>query len=297
MELLHHWCTSTSSTLTRSPELKILWRTEVPKIGLAHDYVLQTILALSSKHLARLKPEQRNMYEAAAVTLQKEGLDSVSKILPNITEDNCSAIFVFSGLTWMNSLAVLEKPKELPPHSQTETAADWLVMLRGIVSVTMTASSRLEKGELAAMVDMEKYSSTGENSAPHPADESLLRLKVLVTVSTVGAERSAMYCTVIDGLRRAFLIFHNLSSDTCFLPVVFSWPSLLPDDYVSRLGKREPEALVIFAYFAALLSKAESCWWLRGWGEHFISNILELLDLKYRVWIQWPLEELKTMTI
>jgi hypothetical protein len=295
MELLHHWYTTTSTTITRSPEMKNLWRIEVPRIGLANDYVLQTMLALSAQHLARLKPEARSTYESAAESLQKAGLNAVSKILPNITEDNCSAVFIFSGLTWINSLAVQRKPEGLPPHSQTETAADWLVMLRGIVSVTDTAFSWLEKGELGAMVDMEPYGQPDENNAPHPAEESLLRLKVLITESTASEEESSMYCSVIDALRKTFFVVHHLSSDTCLLPVIFSWPSLLPDQYISLLEKREPEALAIFSYFAALLSKLDSCWWLKGWSEHLILRTSRLLDSRHRLWIRWPIEAIHMM--
>jgi hypothetical protein len=251
------------------------------------------VLALSAHHLARLKPEKLDAYESIATSLQKAGLDSVSRILPNITEENCSALFIFSSLTWINSLAVPNKPDELPPHSHTETAADWLVLLRGIVSVTMTGMKWLEKGDLAAMIAIRSINILSEELASHPADQHLVRLKVLITNTTINEKRTTMYCNTIDGLRKTFFRFEHLSNDTCVFPVLFSWPSLLSDEYTLLLGERDQEALAIFAFFAALLSRMNSCWWLKGWGAHLIARISKLLDPYHILWIRWAIDEVR----
>lgn len=70
MELFFHWMKFTSCTISRSSEMAIIWRDEVPRNGLTHGYVLQAMLSLSALHLALIEPAKKDYYISSAMTLR-----------------------------------------------------------------------------------------------------------------------------------------------------------------------------------------------------------------------------------
>jgi hypothetical protein len=60
--------------------------------------------------------------------------------------------FIVSGLIWMNSLAAPKKPKKLAPYGKKEASTDWILLQRGVVSITLTAWPLLLNGDLAPIL-------------------------------------------------------------------------------------------------------------------------------------------------
>jgi hypothetical protein len=294
MELFFHWIRFTSNTITRSPELSILWRDELPRIGLSHSYVLQAMLSLSALHLAQLRPAKKEYYVTAAVTLQNAAIKDVAPILQNISEENCTALFIFSGLNWMYALANPNKADTLPPHGTTETSVDWIILLRGIVSIVLRAWPWLMGQGLSAILSLASHMRYSTTLIP-PAEEKLNHLEALIGTSLQNTTKEAdiaTYTLCIETLKQMFRTFHNAPNHACLLPIVFAWPATLPHEYIDLLGSREPQALALFAFYLVLLKESESAWWIEGWSVHFSKRIHESLDAEMRLWIWWPMEQL-----
>lgn len=58
------------------------------------------------------------------------------------------------------------------------------------------------------------------------------------------------------------------------------------------LGKREPQALALVAFYAVLLKEGEWAWWVGGWSVRSLKLVYESLDAESRLWIWWPMEQL-----
>lgn len=71
LELLHNYSTLTANTLTNNQIIKTLWRITVPQLGLSSPFVMYGILALSSLHMARFRPETCDFYVSKAKTLHQ----------------------------------------------------------------------------------------------------------------------------------------------------------------------------------------------------------------------------------
>jgi hypothetical protein len=63
-----------------------------------------------------------------------------------------------------------------------------------------------------------------------------------------------------------------------------------PEEYFLRVHQRQPYALVVFAYFGALVHGLDDHWYAEGWGKDIVEVVDEFLGEYWRRWISWPRE-------
>jgi hypothetical protein len=119
--------------------------TRVPQLGFQYEFVMRGVLAISALHLAHFKPDQRDYYVSQALHHQEIGLRAATALMPHITEENCSAIYIFSVLTFYISLA---KPRGegdiflVGEHG----SADWLFLIKGTSYIMASSMTSLMSG-------------------------------------------------------------------------------------------------------------------------------------------------------
>jgi hypothetical protein len=69
-------------------------------------------------------------------------------------------------------------------------------------------------------------------------------------------------------------------------PLVFL--HLAPEEYFTQLHQRQPPALILYAYFGALLHKMNDFWFMEGWGRDVVQVVDELLGDYWISWMKWP---------
>lgn len=106
---------------------------------------MRGLLALSALHLAHYRPDQYDYYASQALYHHEIGLREASAMIPNITEENCSAIYIFSVLTFYTSLAKPRTPEDLFFISENGTA-DWMFLIRGTKYILEANYNSLLKG-------------------------------------------------------------------------------------------------------------------------------------------------------
>lgn len=62
-----------------------------------------------------------------------------------------------------------------------------------------------------------------------------------------------------------------------------------PPGYFELLETKVPEALLVFAYYCAILYIMSSTWWTKGWPRPMIEAVAEVLDPKWGPLLHWPL--------
>jgi hypothetical protein len=102
-------------------------------------------LAISALHLARFKPEKRDFYLSQAVHHQEIGLRTATSIIPNITEENCSAVYIFSVFTFYSALAKPRQPGDFLIVGENGVA-DWLFLVKGTSYIMESSYSSLQAG-------------------------------------------------------------------------------------------------------------------------------------------------------
>ena len=290
LELLHNFSTSTCFTLSSNPVLKTLWRINVPQLGFSHDFVMRGILAVSALHLAHFRPERKDRYVAQAMRLHQSASHVATTLLPNVTQDNCSALYMFSILTCIFALASPRKPSDFLLVEETGIA-EWLFLLRGTRFIADMAAQTLHSGSLGPMftsgMRRDQLRTSDSNGEDHLAE-----LQYLISRTATDEHTSYIYKISVEELRKSFAVASKCGPQTYELSDAFIWPYRVSEDYLRLLKQLAPEALAIFAYFCILLKRLDSHWWMTGWSTHLISRIYDLLDQEHRLWIRLPIEEI-----
>jgi hypothetical protein len=151
LELLHQYTTSTSGTLSNNPTLKILWRVTVPELGFTHELVMRGVLATGALHLAHCRPRKKEYYISQAQFHNQIGLGIASSQLPHINEENCSALYIFTALTFLFCLASHRTSENLFLLQQTTDIMDWLKLFRGMRLLTDLSMETLQNGVLSPL--------------------------------------------------------------------------------------------------------------------------------------------------
>ena len=132
LELLHHYCISTSLTLSSDPIMRNHFLEGVPQVG--HPYVLYSLLALAASHLAHFRPESRRYYYEHARARHTAATSMATTLLPDISTSNAIPIYCLSILTMFISFGSLRDEDDLPFHANS-IMPSWLALFRGVRTV------------------------------------------------------------------------------------------------------------------------------------------------------------------
>lgn len=289
MALLHHFSTSTCYTISRHPVLQTLWQITVPQFGFSYQFVFRAILALSALHLAHMKPDLHAQYVAAAEFHHNIALQMVSATIPQINEENGPAVYLFSTITCIIECAMPRKHDDF--WVSNDRVLQWLGMFRGTVAIITSVNDSLQKGPLAPMFTLGGRKSSAwhaRSSNPTP----LADLRRLIRETVKDPDELRCYEDAIDGLGKSFATVAENGPQNCETADIFIWLTLLSEGYLNLLQRKDPEALVIFAYFGVITKELEWAWWMQGFSVHLIRAIYYHLDEEHRYWLQWPMQQL-----
>ncbi|OJD37393.1 c6 zinc finger protein [Diplodia corticola] len=212
--------------------------------------------------------------------------------IPQVSNDGYHAFFVFSMLSCMYKLAkgpnagdflAFSEPGHEPP--------EWLIYYKGYHSFMVLGIDAMRRGPLAEMIEngttktRRFFASTEESIDPEPVAE--LRSLCEGVLGTDKAKH-ATYRAAIDNLSRCFSIMLGGNHGGEFN--IFVWALNIPQDFIPCIQQREPMALVVFAYFVALLNELSGWWVLDGWVNHLMAGIWDALSVGRRPCIRWPME-------
>jgi hypothetical protein len=284
LELLHNFSTSTCYTLHSDPALKTLWRINVPQLGFQYDFVMRGILALSALHLAYYRPEKRDLFIAQAKAQTQAGLRAATSMLMNITQENCSAVWIFSALTCIFTLG-------------DSGVASCLGLFRGTLSIIDSSSDALHSGVLGPMFVAGARRTAQREAHIKAADLSqeegqLLELRQVITSTTRDSHALQVYMDAIDELQKAFTVAYKGVFQTVESTDVFIFFLQVSEEYLDFVKDRTQESMAIMGYFCIIAKRLEKNWWSDGWSNHLMSKIYAALDEEHRLWIRWPIEEI-----
>ena len=293
LELLHNFCTSTCYTLHGDPTLKTLWRVTAPQLGFTHDFVMRGILAISALHLAHSRPNQREKFISQAMLHNQAGLVAVTAILPNITKENCSAIYLFSIITFLLTLASPRKPGDLLVMGKSGLA-EWLTLFRGVQVIVSSFQEELRSGVLGPMFSIGKRRSQSRNKQSDSAEEdlNLSHLRYAIRQNITDSHLLDIYMGAVNELQKSFAVAYSGVYQALESSDVFIFLFCVSEEYLILLKDHTQESLAIFAYFCVITKRLESNWWSEGWSDHLMSQLYALLDAEHRLWIRWPMEEI-----
>jgi len=297
LQLLHHFSTSTGSTLAGNPgtsRVDRFWRVTAPKVGFSHYFLLDIILSVSAVHLATLYPDQRSSYLDQAEERLSRGVAQMGKELAGLCPENCDACWIASILVCHHTLGLGPQPQNYLCFGGDD-ATKWIYLLRGCRSIFETMSEYIGRGLLAELFSAEADNGCdGHEAPPQPIDYTtpleLLRCLLERADHDDCASPIADNLEALSLLKQGFEAAYGSGEERLRNNngIVFVWLWRVPDGFIKSMLDKRPSALAIYAHFAVLLRTLEDHWFVKGWPRHIVQGIDAVTPPGYQACLEWP---------
>ena len=283
---MHQYSTSTYLTLAgQDPKVQEPWQVQVPMEAYSHPYLMHGLLAIAALHRSSLAgADESRHYHTSALRHYNHALATSKIALSDVNPDNCTSLFVFSAVIAMIALAL---PLHCPSHQLDDPVTEILqisMLIRGSKSIVHAELNHVRAGSLATLFPTNFLAHQDDLPLDDREAFALLQGYVDACPSTDSAEKAA-YMPTIDLLK---LCFRNTVPDPENPTVVFSWPAMVPDAYLSLLHARTPIAQVCLSYYAILLHGLRKVWWCGDWGKRLLRSIEQDGGKEWHSLLEWP---------
>jgi len=310
LKLLHNFTTKTSQTLSGSPEVHVCFSTDVVELAMQNEYLLHCILALSAFHIVsqqenressqpQIEGHSREVYLQAAYKHHESALKGYRHSLSTVSPASCHGIFGCAILLFITTFARPPETTLSLGQQQQSTHSDiwlgfhlseWVILIKGLPSIVAYNDFRaaLTKGPLAPLMNARNRDPTDANLSPQRETVSSRLHHLSEGIRFYSSdERNIQIClSAIETLHQVVTEL-NHSNDHA---LAFIWPIRVTPDYLALLEAKVPEALLVFAYYCAILYITSSTWWTKGWPRPILDSVRETIDKKWSPWLRWPLE-------
>ncbi|KAH7063925.1 hypothetical protein BKA63DRAFT_538405 [Paraphoma chrysanthemicola] len=272
MELLIH-TTQDSSMFDLSEALKA-------------PYLMHELLAFSAQHLAYIRPEKSEHYLHQATILQTRAISLFNSSWTNVNKSNCVAVLLFSSVLGHHLLAETL-------HGRHTDGLDGFIsryiqcieMHRGIYTIATSAWPLLMSSEIEPILTRSANFTSRE-----PLGNECAGLKDLIEHATSLSWAEKQSCQrAIDYLQVGFDAAAETGEAVVYRhQMIYSWTLLVKPELTTLLAKKQPEALVILAYYAVLLHHGRGLWQVGKTGESVFGLIETHLGSAGDDWLRIP---------
>ena len=291
---MHNYTTATCFSLSDNPTLQTFMQVNVPKMGFEHKHILHLILSLSALHLARFKPDQKQLYLEHADRHYQAGLRIATALLQNPLPKSDPSVYLFASMC--NAFVLAKGPKDGDfLLFSNDGPAEWISLLRGAKALFSFEDESIHRGELAPMIQSGIQAASQRRTTLPPSEmDTLARLHDLVDATSSGPEEVNVLNTAVDNLWTLFSSKFDGSGRKMQAQFqdIGVWLYRCSDEFTALLQQHHPAALVIFAHACIVINDLSPNWAVSGWVPHLLSGIYKNLPLDYHPAIQRPLQEI-----
>lgn len=162
LSMLQNFITSTSCSLSPTPNVQHIWGTTIVQMALQHRFLLHGLLTLSALHLfyngrSEDVNSNRHLFNYAA-RHQTISLSLYQHALANPTPEQRDALFALSIVIFILAIASLREDNPATPEaSGTDAMLDckWIRLARGILVVSHDHVEEIGRGPLALLLQVD----------------------------------------------------------------------------------------------------------------------------------------------
>ncbi|KAI9167696.1 Sterol 3-beta-glucosyltransferase [Paramyrothecium foliicola] len=283
-ELLHHFTTVTSSSLLDDEAADRIWRVQAPQEAFRCDFLLHGILAVAAMHLQRLRPESAAYYHRLAAQHHTEGISLFRPALDRLTQSTATPTFLFSSILVCMSLHLFETEDQAHADSMSplDRIFDAFNLGRGVHDLLKSTWYWLLETPFTPLLHlrerMKDYLITLDD------EEALARVEACVRAELAADAMLPEYLGALGYLRefyacRAVAAKHKAT--------IVSWPVLVSEAFYEDMTRKTPLAMVILAYFGALLNELRNTWWVGKAGRRLVQACSKLVTDDHRELVSW----------
>ncbi|KAK0487512.1 hypothetical protein IW261DRAFT_1448227 [Armillaria novae-zelandiae] len=282
LELMHHYSTDTSHSLSSDHASISLWRTVIPKIAFdpKNQCLLHAILAMSALHAHHANPTA-GQYAVAASTYYWQAKTGLHRADVDGKMD-VDAVFITFSLIGLYEFAT--------SSIISSYSSEWHTTVRTLPQKVVKDWLQLEDGILRPMVNImaPKYIPTPLGEL-FPSSLSILLSKAhslpdveeLHDVSVCDAYAEAIH--ILETSWKA-----SFRKDYCMYASCMWW-SMVPNTFIRLLAERKPRALIILAHYCVMMKRVaeDGPWWVRKqWGNE-AARMVSTLDPRWTPCLGW----------
>ena len=289
---MHHFTTVTAKTLAHEPEVEDIFSCYIPTVAFDNAYLLHALLSLAALHIGRSDPERHNEYLLQARHHHQIALTQFRKEVKSLTESNLHAVLAFNSSIFPYSCAISVCSDNLDDTFESICSLLLLVRMVGPLLQASGLYNTLRNSDFGRVMPKDVY-SVDWNQSPMPIDTELVQLRKF-SEAIHHIYPSEIIEAYTEAIRLLALLFEvtrklqKLPSDS----LLRIWIHFVPPRFVELLSERQPGALIIFAHYAAILSKGRHYWFLEGVDELILAVADAFLPTEWKGWIDWPKEQI-----
>ncbi|KAE8335878.1 hypothetical protein BDV24DRAFT_168797 [Aspergillus arachidicola] len=307
MALFHHLLTSNELT-GWSPRAQ----QELCLLGFTHHYVLHLLLAFAGFHIVQTLGDLSNTpYMGMSTDFYTEAehhlnlaVREVSALVTQIQPNNSASLYVSTIFIFLSSLAKGPQIGEYLAFRDDGNPGH-LSLFLGVRSIFELCQTDIHPSVFAihgGEEEEQQHPSPGpppDTSTQHNPgnpinyDDHLAAFRELLsTLIPTSDPRASSYQQSLDQLHFSLhAVLGSSGGEMSLFPLVFAWLYRLPDEVVHDLQRREPPALILFAFFTLLLNQLTQVWFIRPWPRHIMYSIYCSLDPGFHPYIQWLMSQ------
>lgn len=259
------------------------------KIGLKSPYLLHALLGFSARHLAFKHPERSASYLHQAMALQTRAVSLFNATWTEVDESNCVAILLFSTTIGHHLLADTLLRRD--PGGLDAFLTHYIQcveMHRGMYIIASTAWPLLMQSDLEPILSL----SVGFTSR-QPKGTHCDPIREMIDSASGLREKDKEACRLaVQYLQVGFDAALAGEEHSHRYQMIFSWTMLAPPELTELLKAKNPEALVLLAYYALLLHYGRSMWQVGDVGAYIFNMITDYLSPEWDRWLEYPGHEM-----
>lgn len=292
LRLMHQWTVSTCKTLSNG-EFDLDWfQTGCTQASISHTWLLNSIFAFTSLHLAALEPASALDHGKRAVAYHGRAITEFREVLGDPKPAQYAALFWASIVI---SITAFTLPRIHPPSS-TGDAVDNLTnlsrLLLGCSTIYDMARDHFGDSWIKSFPGYPKPQST---TLKPQTQEMLDQLRALAAQADEADPKeqgrqtpAALYSTSVHMLRDFFEIVERGQSQ------VLAWPEFVGASFIDRLENGDALARLTTMFYGVLLLSLDRLWWAAGAGKQLVEDLVPVIMSEHAQWTsmaQWAASE------
>ncbi|KAK9859283.1 hypothetical protein MYU51_016473 [Penicillium brevicompactum] len=257
--------------------------------GLNAPYLMNELLSLSALHLSIVKPEKQKFYQHHSTQLQNYALSSFNALSSHITDENTIPIFLFAGSLGLHKLCETLVFRDDNFENFLDRFVQYVILHYGVRTVAGQGRWHLlQQSSLKPILELGERIPALDSTLGPVCQGLLDRIRGLDLDDSI----FKVYTQAVQAVQSMMTLVEERAPGKHSLDVLAAWSVLLPREYIDLLAERRCEALVIFAYYGALVDTHNHLWIFGDGGEYVVTSISQYLGAQWEEWLQWPLQNL-----
>ncbi|GAP88270.2 putative Zn 2Cys6 transcription factor [Rosellinia necatrix] len=257
--------------------------TVMTRMSLQFPWLLHAMLAISSRHLAVIKPEKAGLYLSEAFQLQNQAISIFNSERLHINETNCSPALLFSSIIGRHMLVDTLAGVEADGSVVLDSYCHYVQIHRGLRAISTDSWQFLPESEMWPFMVFGGIHKPRKGRGPEL--EGLRRW--LHESQGLDDEGLEICLKGVDLLQAGLDEIIAAKTPNRRYQMAFIWSVCNNDRFNEFVMQRIPQALVVLAHYAALLHHARGIWQINDAGYRFLHAICSMLGPSYEDQLRW----------